>query len=323
MTTTKRVVRVVSLILGAAFLFFAFSKVQWSSFVAALMSMNLAWMSCSAIAILAAMCMRSVRWHFLTGLPRSDAANVWEAASIGYLGSVLLPARAGDLLRMLRLQQITQVGGGVAIGSAIVDRIFDGLGLGALLLILLFVWSGNLQAQAVLLGLTAVFVAAAMGTALFVLQGHRLYPLLQRMSVKGRIWEKLGRWYGQCLEALQALRSSKKLLLAFFLQLLVNLLDLSACWLLLKAFDLHLMFLASLVVLVYLAAAVSLPAPPGYVGVYQIVALFALSPFGVDNSIAVAYGTALQVLTLVLFSAVGCAALLRQRRRERVSLLTG
>jgi uncharacterized protein (TIRG00374 family) len=321
--TTKRIVRVVSLILGAAFLFFAFSKVQWTSFVAALMSMNLAWMSCSAAAILAAMYLRSVRWHFLTGLPRSDAANVWEAASIGYLGSVLLPARAGDFLRMLRLQQLTQVGGGVAIGSAIVDRIFDGLGLGALLVILLVVWSGNLEAQAVFLGLTAVFVVAAMGTVLFVLQGHRLHPLLQRMSVKGRIWEKLGRWYGQCLDALQALRSPKKLLLAFSLQLLVSLLDLSACWLLLKAFDLHLVFLVSVVFLVYLSAAVSLPAPPGYVGVYQIVALFALSPFGVDNSIAVAYGTALQVLTLVLFSGVGCAALLRQRRRERASVLTG
>lgn len=62
---------------------------------------------------------------------------------------------------------------------------------------------------------------------------------------------------------------------------------------------------------------VSLPSTPGYVGVYQVVALFALRPFGIEASAAVAYGTVLQVLTLTMFTAAGIWAFLKQRLRAR------
>jgi len=70
------------------------------------------------------------------------------------------------------------------------------------------------------------------------------------------------------------------------------------------------------VVLVYIAAAASLPSSPGYVGVYQIATLFALRPFGIDDSSSVAYGTVLQVLTLILFICSGSWAFLKQRARN-------
>ena len=81
--------------------------------------------------------------------------------------------------------------------------------------------------------------------------------------------------------------------------------DILACWLLFLAFGWNLPFMAAIVVLVYLMAAMTLPSSPGYVGVYQVATLFALSAFGIEESAAVAYGTILQVVSLALFVGVG------------------
>lgn len=305
------------LVLSFLFLLFAFSRVEWRLFVAALESVRPAWVAASTASLLIAMLLRSLRWHLITGLSRADLPKVWEAACVGYVSAVIYPARAGELLRMLRLQQLTGLGGGLAIGSAVIDRIFDGLGLCCLIVLLLLTWSGTIEARSGLFGLAAVFLTGAGSVAIFVVSGHRLQLIFQRVAATGKIGARLHQWYEQCLAGLQALRSIRQLARAFLLQGLVSFFDLLTCWLLLNAFSFQVPMTASLVVLIYLAAAVSLPSTPGYVGVYQVVALFALRPFGIEASAAVAYGTVLQVLTLAMFAAAGIWAFLQQRLRTR------
>lgn len=83
-----------------------------------------------------------------------------------------------------------------------------------------------------------------------------------------------------------------------------------------QSFGWALPFMVGVVVLVYIAAAASLPSSPGYVGVYQIATLFALRPYGIDDSVSVAYGTVLQVLTLILFIGSGLWAFSKERLRN-------
>lgn len=266
------------------------------------------------------MFLRSIRWHILTGLPLRDHLKVWEATCIGYLGTAIYPARAGDVMRMLRLQQLTGLGGGLAIGSGVIDRILEGLGLCCLLLILMLSWKVGLEARQGLLSVAFLFLAAAIGATAFVVSGQRLQALFERLSLMGKWGVRLNRWYVQCLAGLQVLRSPQRLILAFSMQGLVSLFDVLACWLLIQSFGWALPFIVGLVVLVYIAAAASLPSSPGYVGVYQIATLFALRPYGIDDSASVAYGTILQVLTLILFISSGMWAFSRQRLRRHQSI---
>lgn len=313
----KRALGLIGFVLGLIFLLLALSHVQWDTFLAAITSLQPHWVILSVGALFLAMLLRSVRWLLVIGLRRADLLKVWEAACIGYLGTAIYPARAGEVLRMLRLQQLTGVGGGLAIGSVVVDRILDGLALCCLLLLLLLSWSGTLQARQGLRTMAFVFLAAAAGMVLFVVSGYRLRKGFQRLGTLGKIGVRLNRWYEQSLAGLQILRSPRRLLLAGVLQMLVTLFDLTACWLLFRAFGWSLPSLAALVVLTYLAAAVSLPSTPGYIGVYQVAALFALRPFGMNDSAAVAYGTVLQVETLFLFVSVGSWAYLRGKAAAR------
>lgn len=312
----RRALRFMAFTLGVIFIAIAFSQVRWTAFLAALSSVKLVWVILSAASLFVAMYLRSMRWCLVSGLVWINIPKVWEAACIGYLGSVIYPARAGDVLRMLRLQQLTGMGGGLAIGSAVIDRILDGLALCCMVLVLVFAWGVGLEARQGLLGLAYLFLFAAAGAVAFVVSGHRLRLLFQRLSRLGKVGVRLSRWYDQCLDGLQVLRSPRHILRAFFLQGVVSLFDLLACWLLLHAFGWDLPFLTSMVVLVYIAAAVSLPSTPGYVGVYQVATLYALRPSGIENSAAVAYGTVLQVITLVLFVGVGIWAYLKQKSRE-------
>jgi uncharacterized protein (TIRG00374 family) len=313
----KRFLRLAGYLLGVFFLAWSFSLVNWDAFLLSLTTVQPLWIALSAAALFLSMLLRSVRWHILTGLPWQDQPKIWEATCIGYLGTAIYPARAGDVMRMLRLQKLTGMGGGLAIGSGVIDRILEGLGLCCLLLLLLLSWKVGPEARQALLGVALLFVLAAVSATLFVLSGHRLQILFERLSLMGAWGLRLERWYEQSLAGLQVLRSPRRLVLAFVVQVLVSMLDILACWLLTQSFGWELPSMVSVVVLVYIAAAASLPSSPGYVGVYQIATLFALRPYGIDDTASVAYGTLLQLLTLVLFIGSGLWAFLKDRKRNR------
>ncbi len=306
--------RILGLVLGFIFLVWSFSLVKWDSFLEAVTSVKPIWVALSAVSLFLSMRLRSIRWHMLTGLPAKDQPKVWEATCIGYLGAAIYPARAGDVMRMLRLQQLTGMGGGLAISSGVIDRILEGLGLCGLLLILLLCWRVGLEARQGLLGVAFLFLVAAVGAAVFVVSGHRLRSLFERLGLAGKWGARLKQWYEQALSGLQVLRSPRRLILALFIQGLVSLLDVLSCWFLIQAFGWALPLMAGVVVLVYIAAAASLPSSPGYVGVYQIATLFALRSYGVDDSASVAYGTTMQVLTLILFIGSGLWVSLNRRQ---------
>lgn len=308
----KKILRYLGFALGLFFLVLALSKVNWGDFVAAIQSLQPLWVVLSAAALLMAMLLRSLRWHVVTGLPRSDWTKVMEATCIGYLG-VIYPARAGELLRMIRLKQLTRMGGGLAIGSAVVDRVLEGLALCFLLLFIVITWNGELEARQGLVGMAIIFFLMATGLVIFVTSGHRFIKLLQFLNRFGSSGERLIRWYEESLAGLQILRSPRRAGFALAIQALVTLFDLFACWFLFKAFGWNLPFIASIVVLVYLIAALSLPALPGYVGVYQVATLFALRPYEINSTSAVAYGTVMQAVTLLLFVSAGVWAQARSR----------
>ena len=214
---------------------------------------------------------------------------------------------------MLRLQQLTGLGGGVAIGSGIVDRILEGLGLCCLLMVLALLLNIGMETRQGLVSIAVFFVVAALGAGIFVLCGHRLRRWFSRLAVACSWGRHIERWYEQSLAGLQVLRSPMRLMFAVAMQGVVSLFDILACWLLIQAFGWALPLTAGAMVLAYVAAASALPSSPGYVGVYQIAALFALQSYGIDNSSSVAYGTVLQALTLILFVGVGSWAFLKEK----------
>jgi uncharacterized membrane protein YbhN (UPF0104 family) len=61
----------------------------------------------------------------------------------------------------------------------------------------------------------------------------------------------------------------------------------------------------------------ALPSTPGYVGIYQFVAVTVLTPFGFSRTDAIAYILVVQAMMYVVIGFWGSLGLLRYRRARR------
>jgi uncharacterized membrane protein YbhN (UPF0104 family) len=78
---------------------------------------------------------RAERWHHIlriTGVdaPRSDCYGL---TTVGYMGNNVLPARAGEALRVVLLSGRTEAGKRTVTGTIVAERALDALALGAIL----------------------------------------------------------------------------------------------------------------------------------------------------------------------------------------------
>jgi hypothetical protein len=77
-------------------------------------------------------------------------------------------------------------------------------------------------------------------------------------------------------------------------------LAIAACyWVIILSLDISLPFMAAIFVTVLIAFAVSLPAPPGYIGTFHAAARYALVFYGLPASRAVGVGIVLHAMSFI------------------------
>lgn len=307
--TLKKTIQLAGYALGIFFFVYSFLQVQWPDFITSIKNIEPLWVATMATFFLLSMFLRSMRWHVITALPWSNAGKIWEATAMGYLGTAIYPAKAGDVLKSIRLQQLTGISNTEALISTIIDRLFDGLALCGLLLILIITAGKQLNLSGVIWLVAAAVLLALVIISIYSISGYRLERLFSSFASKNKTGKWLNQVYHHSLSAVRLLKSPRLLSSCFIIQLVITLFDILACWALFYAFgwkDLSLF--PAMMVLAYLAAAFSLPSTPGYIGVYQIASILALKHFGINESEAVAYGTLFQTITFILFVTAGIQA---------------
>jgi len=83
----------------------------------------------------AATAVRAERWHHilrLTGV-RAPRKDCYGLTTVGYMGNNVLPARAGEALRVVLLCQRTDAGKRTVTGTIVAERALDAIALGAIL----------------------------------------------------------------------------------------------------------------------------------------------------------------------------------------------
>ncbi len=83
----------------------------------------------------AATAVRAERWHHilkLTGV-RAPRSHCYGLTTVGYMGNNVLPARAGEALRVVLLSQRTGAGKRTVMGTIVAERVLDVVALGSIL----------------------------------------------------------------------------------------------------------------------------------------------------------------------------------------------
>ena len=276
----------------------AFVHVRWSWTLAAI-GFNLL----SALA-------GSLAWHTVIKQampsPHPRYRDVLSAFSVGLLGNVLLPARAGEVARIAVLAR--RLGGRARVwarlvGTVVAYRLLDLLP--SLALIVYVLVSAPIPHWA----LRSLALVAALGVALLALglataRRHER-PLVQ---ARGRFWflATLAR------EGLGILRAPLPAATATLYQVLAWLSQLLAVFATLRAFGLALPLAAAALVLVLVNLAILFPLWPGNVGLLQATVALPLAAYAVDYGQGIAFGVGLQAIEVSVGVGLGLFFLARE-----------
>lgn len=291
----------VGLGLSGAFLWLALRQVEPQVFYRTLADLRPLPLILGGFAIALGIVFRSLRWRLLGGDTGRTQMRYTRATVLGVFANFVLPARVGELVRVVVLHKLLPTPLSKALASAFMDRLADILVLVTVATALYFLTPVRGLIGAWLAGF--IFGLGLVGLAVIGTSKRHVVGrlIVQRLAAQWR-----SRWPNQPLAFMSSLRnalshSAKRSLsvnvgLLMVLVLSVDYLTIAAV---LRGFDLGLPLSAPLVLWVFLAAGSALPSAPGYVGVYQLASVWALSLYTVPATIAVALASVFQALVLV------------------------
>jgi len=136
----KKTLRLVAVLaLAGVLLYFSFRSVNWGEALRALTNVN--WPLLVLVIPLFAhvFVTRAIRWRYLLRPEKKDCrfSCLFQATAVGFAVSFVLPGRVGEVVRPLYLARKEGIRPGYAIGTIVVERVFDMLTMCGLLALFL------------------------------------------------------------------------------------------------------------------------------------------------------------------------------------------
>lgn len=282
----------VACLLAAVLLYFSFRGIDWAELGRRLSRARLDLVAAAAGVQLFNLWLRSVRWRVLLNTSQTlPVMSVFWANAVGYLGNNVLPARMGELLRVEAIKRRHATSRSYVMATALIERVMDA---GVLVLLTSAALLTYKQLPETLYRASQTFsiLSAAGILTLFLLPhaGTRVDAALIRFPAAQGIAERF-------LEGLRSLHSWNRSAQFLFLTLVIWPIDSYSGVLVAQALGIEMSFATAMVVLAALGLSSAMPSTPGYVGVFQFVAVTVLKPFGYAQEEAIAW--------VILYQAVG------------------
>jgi uncharacterized protein (TIRG00374 family) len=295
--------------LGLVFLWYALRDLHLAEVWAALQDANFWWLIPGVAVYFVSVWFRAWRWGFLLRASKPVSANrLFPVVVIGYMGNDILPFRLGEVLRAYVLWRKEGINVGTTFTTAILERLFDGLTmvlfvLVGLLFVPLSIFLSRLVivASAVFFGALVVFLFLAARPDLL----RRIAEALVGRLVPTRFRSPLLSLVEGVLAGLESLRSGRDVLILFGVTLWVWILETAKYWLVSFAFaDLHLPYVAILLMGGAVNLLTALPSLPGYIGTFEL-GIKILEGIGAPSSQAGSYILVLHAILLLPVTLLG------------------
>jgi uncharacterized protein (TIRG00374 family) len=241
------------------------------------------------------------------------AGNVFWANMAGYLGNNILPARAGELIRAAYVSKENNISASFSLATGLVERFIDLIALVILGSISLAV-SGILSKalQDALKAMSGVAIIGAITLLVVPYFGDSIRRMVDTLPIKHvAAREKVAGFLNQFLRGIEALHHPKQTLQFPLFTCLIWLMDGIGTIILARALQLDFSLAVSFLLLAGLGLSSAIPSTPGYVGVYQFVAVVVLQPFGITNANALAFIIFFQIISLISIAFWGGFAIWR------------
>jgi hypothetical protein len=312
---------VIAIPLAAALVYLALRGVDWRAVRMTLARTNAAYLAVAVAISCVSLLVRSLRWRILLNAEgHAGVAAVFWATAAGYLGNNFLPARAGELVRSAMISLRSGLSKTYALTTTLTERVMDAIALISISSLVLATMPGKpAWLASASRPVAAIGLAGAIAIVVLPFSGGFLKKLLGRFPMPSKLRDRLLGIAGQVLLGVRSLHGLARLGGFVSLTAVVWTCDATGSIILARALGLSLSFPVALLLIAGLGLASALPSTPGYIGIYQFVAVSILPPFGFSRSDALAYILMLQAFGYLVITALGLIGLWQYRsaRRER------
>jgi uncharacterized protein (TIRG00374 family) len=312
----------VALPLAAFLLYWSLRGVEWRTVWHTIAGARWGFLAAASLFTCFSFFLRSLRWRILLNAEESlPVGAVFCATMAGYLGNAFLPARAGELVRTLVVSGRSTLSKTYVLTTALSERLMDVIALVLWSsLILLGVhpkpdWMGGVaRTMAITATLGAVTIAVLPHT------GGLCQRLLHRLPMPPALRDRLLHLTDQVLLGMRAFHNVGRFLGFAALTIVIWISDAAGTMVAAQALGLTMSFSMAMLLITGLGLGSALPSTPGYVGIYQFVAVTVLVPLGIAKSQALAFILMTQAYgyVVVLLLGLPCMYVLRRKGAQIV-----
>lgn len=303
--------------ISLAFIVLLLWRVDGREVLRALQQVNPIWLLPAGVAFAASIWVRVLRWRtILERVMPVSTSETAEVLIIGCAANNILPARTGEVVRAVLLRRRHGESMMTALGTIVVERVFDGL----ILALMLAGTLAYLGSNAVLRNV-ALLAGAAFGGVALVLVALALAPMLTRrlidavLSVPPKaIGEPVQAIAARFIDGLTLLGGAKTWGVVALASAATWLLEAAAYWSIGVGFGLPLSPVVFLAICGAANLTVAVPSTSGSIGPYEYLVVVVVTAFGagITESTATAYAFGVHAFVLIPVTLVGVLLLWRR-----------
>ena len=320
----KAIYWVVSLGLAGVLLYYSLRGVEWGRVWRILQGAEAGGVALGFALMTGALALRSIRWRVLLSMRHSvSIADAYWATSAGYLGNNFLPARAGEVIRTLMISRRTGLSRTFVLTTALCERVVDAITLVIISSVVLLIvpeqpgWLAEAAEPMAFAGLCAAAVLVlAPPLESFWLR------VIDRIPMPGRLKGFARYALEQGLEGVRSFHDRGRFARFVGLTAVIWCVDAVVVTVLATAINVHISMPVAFLLIAGLGLGSALPSTPGYVGIYQFVAVSVLTPFGLTRNEAIAHILLFQAMIYVTFLCWGSIGAWRGSRAANATQLS-
>ena len=303
----RRLTVIIVICIAALFLYLAFKDVD---FVVMWNTVQTAHYEILIVVFLissASLFLRSLRWRLLlTSEKPIKALTVFWCNNAGYFGNYFLPARAGELVRAAAVGQAGNIGVSFSLATALTERILDAIILVLVSLVAIFSYP---DLPDILITATRTMAVAGVFGLLGVIFAPRMEKqikwIIERIPMPGKVKPAIHTFMERFLLGMRSLQNPGRLFGFLGFSVVIWSLDAVCAILVGLAYNFSISIALAFIILAALGLSSAIPSTPGYVGVFQFVAVAVMTPFGYRASDALVFIITWQAAAYVLIAIWG------------------
>lgn len=316
LSTSKTIVSAIAILLAAIMLYFSLRGIQWEQVWRLIFRASPAYLGALGSLITTGLILRSLRWRvLLRARGEVGVATAFWATCAGYFGNNFLPARAGELARTLLISSRCGMNSAYVLTTALMERMADAIALVVISAVALWTlpappdWLAKASRP---FGIAAV--CGLLGIAILPRLERFGHMAVERLPLPTALREKLTGLVEHIFDGLRSFHNAPRLLTFLAMTIVIWCIDATGTVVGAKALGVVIPIPVAFLLIAGLGLGSALPSTPGYVGIYQFVAVSVLVPFGLTRTEAVAYILFAQAVSYIVIGIWGSFGLIAYRR---------